>query len=302
MKMAPTFWGMIAAPLWGGFGIWAMALLAAFGLTSVSLIELLGVALGTALILRMDFTLRPPGMPGLGYRAPAPGLLIGALLAGLGVAILGSEIDNIVRDRVPLVFTAPTPEQANAGAQMVAGPAWAAALSQGLVVPVARALVASGIALRNLVAGLPWRVALAVSAIAFSFTSHEHPAYWLPLTLAPLIGGWAYLRSHCIWLPIAVAIPQHAASFLAVANVRLGIPGFDSPSGPIAEFQPFWFDALGLALILAGGALLIRGFEAGGLRVPAGPSPGAPGAPGAPGDSDRADGDDDGPAPPDGRG
>ena len=122
--------------------------------------------------------------------------------------------------------------------------------------------------LRNLVAGMPWRVALMVSAFAFAYPTHEHPAYWLPWVLAPLIGGWAYLRTHNIWLAVAVAFPQHGVAWFEFLGIAPNIAGFDTPVGEVAVFQPLWFDALGLVLLMVGVGLLIRGFEVAGAAVP----------------------------------
>jgi hypothetical protein len=253
----------------------AANLLAVMGVPWGYLIEGLAMIGATALIARLDVAMRRPGVPEVGWRRPPLMWVAAALLAGVGAAILGSEIDNIVRDRVPLVTPAPPVPSpgAEAGPTIVPGPEIYRALTHGLIAPFCLALLGLGITMRNLFTGLPGWVALVIGALATAWSRHEHPAYWLPWMLAPLIGGWAYARSHAIWLAFAALLPQHAVVWLDLFGLLPGIPGFDTEPKPVVVFQPVWFDLLGVLCLFGGIFLLIRGPGAG---APASGLPGRP--------------------------
>ena len=279
MMMPPLFWGFIVSPLWGAMYMISGGVLARLGVPFGYLIEGLAMLAATALIARIDAATRRPGMPTLGWRGAAPPLIGAALVAGLGAAILGSEIDNIVRDRIPLLIPAAAPATPEAGAvarSIVPGPPVFLALTYGLIVPFSLAVVGYGIVLRNLLAGLPVWFAMAFGALATIWWRHEHPAYWLPWVLAAALGAWVYTRSHSIWMGVAALLPQHAVIWLTVVGVNPGIPGFDTDPKAIVEFQPVWFDAIGVLCLAVGGYLLIRGFTSGPPALAAPPAAPAP--------------------------
>lgn len=263
--MPPLFWGFLVSPLWGAVFLMAANLLAVMGVPWGYLIEGLAMVGATALVARLDVAMRRPGVPEVGWRVPPAAWLAAALLAGVGAAILGSEIDNIVRDRVPLITPAPPVPApgAETGPTIVAGPEVFRALTHGLIAPFCLALLGLGITMRNLFLSLPGGMALLVGALATAWSRHEHPAYWLPWMLAPLIGGWAYARAHSIWLAVAALLPQHAVVWLDLFGLLPGIPGFDTEPKPVVVFQPVWFDLLGVVCLFGGMFLLIRGLGAG---------------------------------------
>ncbi len=139
--------------------------------------------------------------------------------------------------------------------------------------PFSLAVIGYGIVLRNLLAGLPVWFAMVFGATATVWWRHENPAYWLPWMLGPLIGGWAYARTHSIWLGVAALLPQHAVVWLTVLAIQPGIPGFDTAPRPVVEFQPIWFDAVGVLCLVGGGFLMIRRFTCG---APSGTPPPTP--------------------------
>lgn len=274
MIMPPLFWGFIVSPLWGAMYMLSGSLIATFGVPWGYLIEGLAMLSATTLIARIDVGTRRPGMPSLGWQGAAPMLFAAMLLAGLGAAILGSEIDNIVRDRLPLLIPAapiPPSEGATVARTIEPGPPLFLALTYGLVVPFSLAVVGYGIVLRNLLAGLPVWFAMGFGALATVWWRHEHPAYWLPWALSAALGAWVYTRSHSVWMGVAALLPQHAVIWLTISGVSPGIPGFDTDPKAVVEFQPVWFDAVGVLCLAVGGFLLIRGFNSGPPAVAAPP-------------------------------
>jgi hypothetical protein len=267
MGMPPLFWGLLVSPLWGAMFFLSGTLLAAMGVPWGYLVEGLAMVAATLIIGRIDAGMRRPGVPEIGLRLPPTPWILAALLAGVGAAILGSEIDNIVRDRVPLVTAALDPHAPPPGPTLTPGPAWLQGLSYGLVAPICLAFLGLGITMRNLWTSIPGWAALTIGALATAWSRHEHPAYWLPWMLGPLIGGWAYARTHSIWLGVAALLPQHAVVWLTVLAIQPGIPGFDTAPRPVVEFQPIWFDAVGVLCLVGGVFWMIRAFGAG---VPSG--------------------------------
>lgn len=275
MSMPPVFWGLLASPLWGAMYILSGNLLAAVGVPWAYLVDALALVTATYIIVRIDAGMRRPRVPAVGWQVPVATLAAAALLAGVGAAILGSEIDNIVRDRVPLVVPAPSTDAA-AAVQMAPGPDAVLAVGRGLIAPICLGILGLGIALRNVAMGLPMWLALTFGALATAFPGHEHPAYWLPWLLGPMVGGWAYARSHSLWVGIAALLPQHLVIFFGVLGITPGIPGFDTEIQPVVVFQPVWFDALGAVCLAAGVFWFIQGVgrvaATGGLARPKRPA------------------------------
>ncbi len=278
MGMPPLFWGLLVSPLWGAMFFLSGTLLAALGVPWGHLVEAFAMIAATLIVGRIDARMRRPGVPEVGVGRPAAAWVVAALLAGIGAAILGSEIDNIVRDRVPLVTAAVSPQATAPGPTLSPGPAWTMGVSYGLVAPVCLAFLGLGITMRNLWTSMPGWAALTIGALATAWSRHEHPAYWLPWMLGPMIGGWAYARTHSIWLAVAAMVPQHAVVWLTVLSVAPGIPGFDTPPGHVVEFQPLWFDAIGVFCLAGGVFWMIEAFGAGvpegGGLPPRAPRPG----------------------------
>jgi len=256
VTMPPALWAMLVAPIWVALSSAIMGLLVWMDVVWLPLILLVGWGGGTLVVLMMERNRRVPDMPSLGFGRPALELIIYALIAGLGSAILSSEIDNVMRSH----FATPTAAPTEPG-PIVAEPLWLHALVSGLFMPLTRAVVVHGIVLRNMVfsAPLSWAVGFSTFAYFFSMSGALHD--WLRFALPAGVAGWAYVRSHNVWVSMAALLGSFSGVWLEVFDLSLGVPGFDQTDPAQVLFQPHWFNAAGVALLAAGVGLLIRAFE-----------------------------------------
>ena len=257
MTFPPVLWGFLVTVLWILLTQVLMATVYLAGVRTAPLIEMFAFVVATALVLQADVRLRPKGMPGVGLRLSRPGLLVFGLIAGVGLAILASEIDNVVSDRFPR----DNPLAVANTSDVLPGSDWLRALSVGLVWPIARVLVTIGISLRCVLVGLPLEVALVLTALTFAVFGVDLRA-GVPLAVPVIVAGWAYTRSRAIALPIAILLPVFSSVWISVLDLPLSLPGFypSGDGGPVV-FQPLWFDVLGIVLLAVGVGLLIRAFE-----------------------------------------
>lgn len=162
----------------------------------------------------------------------------------VGSNICFSEIDNLTRKFLPLpmwfseVFTG------------LYDMPLAAVFILGIVAPLSEEPVFRGMLLRGRVRqGERWS-AIFLTAILFGVV-HISPAQAFYATLIGLVVGWLFVRSGAL-VPCMVF---HGLHNLGVAFVNMlpipPIPGFNTEPEPI-QFQPLWFDAIGLAALLIG--------------------------------------------------
>jgi len=120
-----------------------------------------------------------------------------------------------------------------------------------IVAPVTEELLFRGIILRGLLNRHRPAVAVGLKSLLFALV-HLNPwqfisAFWLGVAF-----GWFYLRTGSI----SICILGHAVSnglFVFFTSVSTDIPGLTtSPEAARAVFQPWWLDATGTLMLLAG--------------------------------------------------
>lgn len=174
--------------------------------------------------------------------APFP-LIIG------GVVIFLSEIDNVLRALLPpgildqLDF-AP-------GLDSLLFSSWSGPLLAIVVGPATEEFLFRGLILRGLLARWkPW-TAILLSAVLFA-AMHLNPAQLPIALLLGLVLGWTYVRTRSLGLCLLVHALNNASSY-AVDALPFQIDGFNHvPDGVENVFQPWWFDAIGVALFFGG--------------------------------------------------
>ena len=183
-----------------------------------------------------------------------PVALAGVLLTPptlVGIGILGSEADNVVRSFLPM------PEAVREiFEQLIKGDAVFSFVALVVVAPLTEELLFRGLILRGFL--LRYSLWAAIGAQAFLFALlHANPWQFLsPLALGVLF-GWLAVRTGSLTLPILGHAVINGMAF-ALPYTGLEIPGLiDDGSGTVA-FQPMWLDLMGLTLVAAGVALLSR--------------------------------------------
>ena len=120
-----------------------------------------------------------------------------------------------------------------------------------IIAPLTEELLMRGIILRGL---LSWhRPAVAVVLAAFLFAVlHLNPWQFCSALFLGTVFGWFYWRTGSVW----ICVLAHAWAnglFQIASSLPVEIPGMTgTPDLSRTEFQPWWLDLCGLALLLAG--------------------------------------------------
>jgi len=120
-----------------------------------------------------------------------------------------------------------------------------------IVAPVTEELLFRGIILRGLLSRHRPAVAVVLAALLFALL-HVNPWQFVSTFFLGAAFGWFYLRSGSVALCV-IAHAIHNALFLVMASVPVDIPGFTGmPDYDHVDFQPWWLDLTGVALLLLG--------------------------------------------------
>ena len=221
---------------------------------SVIAAKLLAFALVTALVLRRSHeSWRSLGH--LGFAPPTLALAFLPIIAGTTIFL--SEIDNLLRAFLPTTVLDGwdlAPELDRLMSAPWIGPALAV-----IIAPLTEEVIFRGLILRGLLGRWkPW-TAITVSAALFALM-HFNPAQ-TPVALGlGLLLGWIYVRTRSLGLCMLGHAVNNSASF-PLSFFPFEIQGFNADADPAsltAIFHPWWFDAAGLGLFLAGLWLIHR--------------------------------------------
>ncbi len=181
-------------------------------------------------------------------KAVRPLVLAPLVPAACGLVILVSEADNLARSLgTPEVF-------ADLLRHLTQGSFWAV-IALVVVAPLTEELLFRGVMLTGFLRRYTVVRAVLYSAILFAI-SHLNP-YQLAGGLATgVFLGWLYTRTRSLWPCIAMHAIFNAHVFLVPIlrdRCQFHVRGFSDAASPgIVQFQPAWFDAMGVALLFLG--------------------------------------------------
>lgn len=162
-----------------------------------------------------------------------------------GVVILCSELDNLCRF---LFRYQATPMFADA----IAFNYWSALTAIVLIAPLTEETLFRGFLLQNLLKRYPAFIGILVSAALFSLM-HMNLQQMPTAFAAGILLGWCFHRTRSL-IPCILGHAINNAISVLITPLNFNIPGFsggvDVPSK--IQFQPLWFDGLGLLLLLIG--------------------------------------------------
>jgi membrane protease YdiL (CAAX protease family) len=168
--------------------------------------------------------------------------------AAIGLNIIGSEIDNVLRSFFPM------PEFL---ADIMAGLSFAGIASLvavGLVAPFTEEFLFRSVIFRGFSERYTVRKAVLVSALLFT-VFHLNPYQFFSAFVTGVLLAHILLRTGSIWPCIWLHAAGNSIGVILGNFTNISIPGYttieDLGSGA-AQFQPLWFDALGVVLAIAG--------------------------------------------------
>lgn len=195
---------------------------------------------------------------------PVPlSLLAPMAVAVLGVGILLSEADNLLRTVLP-----PPAWLERMFAELAGGrrSLWGSIALLVVAAPVTEEALFRGVILRGFLGRYAVRRAVIASALLFA-VFHLNPWQFLGAATAGVLFAWWRAATGSL-VPGLVCHALNNAMPIVAANVAgLRIRGYAGVPAGMVEFHPWWFDALGLALAAGGLWLVARRLRL--LPVPA---------------------------------
>jgi len=265
-------WGQKPFPGIGG------AILLVLLITALQCAGGVGVAIVTGAVQALEIPLEPSDVMGLGmaavqFMAFVPAIVLGCVLArrparevlplgsfpflvlvpmvvaAVGLVILVSECDNLTRSVLPM-----PDELAEMFRDLFEGGV-GTFVALVIVAPLVEELLFRGVILTGFLARYRRGTAIGASAVLFA-VAHLNPYQFAAGLVTGVFLGWLLVRTRSLWPCILVHAAFNAHVVLVpVLRDQLGveIPGFTAPpEAAVVEFQPAWFNALGLVLAAAG--------------------------------------------------
>jgi membrane protease YdiL (CAAX protease family) len=186
-------------------------------------------------------------------------LLLPLAVASFGVTILASELGNLLH------FIYPIPrEYIDFVNQLFEQNFWGVLFTIGVVAPVVEELLFRGVILDGLQIRYSLRTAVVVSSLLFGVT-HILPHAAVNAFLLGFFFAWIKLKTGSLRLCILAHSLYNSIPLILSRYLPVQLPGFNTTPGDTVQFQPWWLDAIGAAVLVLG----IAGFKA--LYEPAPP-------------------------------
>ncbi|MFA6563941.1 MAG: CPBP family intramembrane glutamic endopeptidase [Verrucomicrobiia bacterium] len=178
-----------------------------------------------------------------------PALALPLVLSVLGAVIVLSEADNWMRSVLPM------PQwlaKFFADLIMAKNSFWGSLFALVVVAPVTEELFFRGLVMHGFLSRYSARNSVLISAVLFGLI-HLNPWQLISGVSLGLLLGWWFVRTRSL-LPCLAGHALANSTLLFASFLPLRIAGFNagSPLDRTVEFQPLWFDLLGLVLLVTG--------------------------------------------------
>jgi len=180
-------------------------------------------------------------------RAVPPLVWPAVLISQIGMLVVGSELDNVVR------YFLPPPEfMLKLFADIIGDGGPGSFFTLVLVAPLTEEFMFRGLILRGLLRRGTVMAAVLLSALLFGLM-HLNPWQTVTTTMMGVMLAWWTVRTRSL-LPALAAHALHNSSVLWHRQLPFEITGFNSTDemAALARFQPVWFDLIGAFLLVAG--------------------------------------------------
>ena len=171
--------------------------------------------------------------------------LIPISIATLGIMIVSSEMDNILR------LILPPPDWFVEKFKKFDSNIFNFVFFILLVAPVTEEILFRGIIVRGFEKNYTRRTAIVGSAVLFGMI-HLNPWQFVSASIGGLLLAWIYIETKSLWPCIYAHAFYNGFPDLMAKLISKNIDGFTTESSRIAVFQPWWFDLTGIALLVAG--------------------------------------------------
>ncbi len=173
------------------------------------------------------------------------------IISVIGLSIIGSEIDNLIRHLFP------PSELIEKTMRDITTSGPAGIFTLVIIAPLTEEFLFRGLFLHGFARNYGKRGAIIASALLFALI-HLNPYQMIPAFLAGLFLGWITLNSGSIW-PAIISHGLTNGLLLLVSWLRPDISGVVQRG--VLEYQPLWLNALGVILLIAGIMWLMKIFQ-----------------------------------------
>jgi len=187
----------------------------------------------------------------------SPFLWIATVVFMIGFVIVTSEFDNLLN------FILPMPEiLRDVFEKLMFDQIFIVAIIvMGIIPALTEELFFRGLILDGLKNNYSKNKAILISALLFGII-HLNPWQFLSGFIIGLFAAWICINTNSIWLCIYVHLFNNALYTITVKYKNIiSIKGFNANNVTPVEFQPIWFDLIGLGIFILGIILLKKGFE-----------------------------------------
>jgi membrane protease YdiL (CAAX protease family) len=191
------------------------------------------------------------------FNKVSPFLWFSIILFMIGFVIVSSELDNLVN------YILPMPEMfRNIFETIMAKQAFVfAIIVVGIIPGVMEELFFRGLILDGLNRNYSQRKAIIISALLFGII-HLNPWQFYGGFIIGTISALICIKTNSILLSIYIHFFNNALYTITVKYRNLiPIRGFNSNFTTPVEFQPIWFDAIGVVILTVGVILLTKGIR-----------------------------------------
>ena len=197
------------------------------------------------------------------FNKVSPLLWVSTTVFIIGFIILSSELDNLVSYILPMPeFFRTIFESLTAGQTFIFS-----TISVAIIPAFTEELLFRGVILDGLTRNYSKRKAILISALLFGLI-HLNPWQFVTAFLIGLVSAWICIETNSILLSIFIHFFNNALYTIAM-NYRdkIAVRGFNNYSPAEIEFQPLWFNAAGLVLLIIGTIMLVQGIKK--IKTPA---------------------------------
>lgn len=177
------------------------------------------------------------------------------ILAGLGLSIILSEVNNISQSFVPLSAT--VVESINQIAFNNHNIRLIFIISLAIITPILKEIFFRGIVLEGLLKKNSTTKAVfltVILAIAFNF----NPRFLITTITIQLLLTWLYLNTRSVFDCIIANLSYNLIPYLLIIVFDYQVKGYNTEMTEVAHFQPLWFNLLGILLLGMGSFVLLR--------------------------------------------
>ncbi|SHK67348.1 CPBP family intramembrane glutamic endopeptidase [Tepidibacter formicigenes] len=163
----------------------------------------------------------------------------------LGISIIRSELINFLGN-----ISSNEELLSIAEKQLVFGklPSVEFFLSIVLFYPIFEEFIFRGIILKGYLSNYSEKKALIVSALLFG-AYHMNPQQFITASIGGLVYGWIYIKTKSIIPCIFAHSINNLINFIFINLLQIEIPNYTIVSDT-SQFQPLWFDILGITLVI----------------------------------------------------